>query len=108
MSTAAVSTDRPARYGKQLVSHLSRRVTGEWAEESATGSLDFNGSGRAELSCAEGVLNLRIETSPDNQERLEDVVGRHLVRFGARDELVVRWTRGDGSTGTEQRNDAPE
>ena len=25
--------------------------------------------------------------------QLEDVVGRHLVRFGERDELTVRWER---------------
>jgi hypothetical protein len=31
------------------------------------------------------------------------VVGRHLVRFGTRDELVVRWVRADGSPGSEQR-----
>jgi uncharacterized protein len=30
---------------------------------------------------------------------IEDVVGRHLVRFGERDELVVSWVRADGSPG---------
>ncbi|MDN3359090.1 DUF2218 domain-containing protein [Actinomadura sp. DC4] len=107
VSTASVRTDRPGRYGKQLVSHLSRRTTGEWAEESATGRIDFT-DGRADLSCGENTLQLRVETTPEHQERLESVVGRHLVRFGARDELVVRWTRADGTPGTEQRNEADE
>ena len=40
----------------------------------------------------------------DDADRLEDVVGRHLVRFGSRDELVVRWTRADGTPGTVQEN----
>ena len=26
-STARVATDRPARYGKQLASHMSRKIT---------------------------------------------------------------------------------
>ena len=29
----------------------------------------------------------------DDLSQLEDVVGRHLVRFGERDELTVRWER---------------
>jgi hypothetical protein len=35
---------------------------------------------------------------------LEDVVGRHLVRFGTKDELVVEWRRESGEPGTTQRN----
>ena len=31
---------------------------------------------------------------------MEDVVGRHLVRFGTRDELVVEWVREGGAFGT--------
>jgi hypothetical protein len=31
------------------------------------------------------------------------VVGRHLVRFGTRDELVVEWVREGGAAGTVQR-----
>ncbi|GLZ11714.1 hypothetical protein Acsp04_19490 [Actinomadura sp. NBRC 104425] len=107
VSTASVRTDRPGRYGKQLVSHLGRRATGEWDDESATGWIDFDGGGRVELSCGEGVLDLRLETAADGQARLEDVVGRHLVRFGTRDELLVEWTRGDGTRGTVQRSGTP-
>ncbi|GAA4147824.1 hypothetical protein GCM10022416_41500 [Actinomadura keratinilytica] len=107
VSTASVRTDRPARYGKQLVSHLGRRATGEWDDDSAAGRIDFDGGGRVEPSCGEGVLDLRLETAADGQARLEDVVGRHLVRFGARDGLLVEWTRGDGTRGTAQRGGTP-
>ena len=31
-SEALVVTDRPARYGKQLVAHLSRRNSGDWSD----------------------------------------------------------------------------
>jgi hypothetical protein len=75
-STAVVTTDRPGRYGKQLVAHLSRRAEGEWSDESATGWIDFGG-GRAVLASGAGVLNPRVHGAPEELARLEDVVGRH-------------------------------
>jgi hypothetical protein len=100
-SEALVATDRPARYGKQLVAHLGRRGGGEWSETEERGSITL-GIGRAELFCKADGLHLAIEAEPAELDRLEDVVGRHLVRFGTRDELHVRWTRADGTPGTEQ------
>jgi hypothetical protein len=104
-STAHVMTDRPGRYAKQLVAHMTRRVSGEWDDAAGTGWLQFD-AGRAALTAGEDALDLQVDGADLGQ--LEDVVGRHLVRFGARDELVVRWTRDDGAAGTEQRNDAAE
>jgi hypothetical protein len=101
-STAAVATDRPGRYAKQLVAHLSRRTSGEWNDEPGTGWIHFEAA-EAELRSGDGVLHLLVRTTPEQLDRFEDVVGRHLVRFGARDELVVQWARADGSPGTEQR-----
>ena len=48
-----------------------------------------------------------LDAEPDLQgtaglDRLEDVVGRHLVRFGTKDELVVQWQRSDGTSGSRQ------
>ena len=45
-STARVPTDRPARYGKQLTSHMSRKITTAWDEETGSGSLLFNRDGQ--------------------------------------------------------------
>lgn len=105
ISTATVQTDRPARYGKQLVSHMSRRGHGEWDGGLETGHLELRG-GRLELEATDGALVLRLAVPPgDDIARLEDVIGRHLVRFGTRDELVVAWHRGDGTDGTVQRNE---
>jgi uncharacterized protein len=102
-STAQVVTDRPGRYAKQLVSHLTRRATGEWSDEAGRGRIEFSeGAGRAELVAGDGVLELSVEGT--DLDRLEDVIGRHLVRFGSKDELIVNWQRGDGSPGTQQRN----
>lgn len=101
-SEARVSTDRPARYGKQLVAHMGRRNGGEWLTDPDRGSIVL-ANGRADLTCAPDALVLRVEGEDDALDQLEDVVGRHLVRFGTRDELVVSWIRADGERGTEQR-----
>jgi uncharacterized protein len=115
-SSAAVDTERASRYGKQLSSHLGRRIVTKWDERAETGVLQFDG-GRCDVLSTPGQLLLRIELEPTTDrtvlgERLgviEDVVGRHLVRFGARDELVLRWHRPDGSVGGQYAytDDAP-
>jgi hypothetical protein len=115
-STAAVDTERASRYGKQLASHLGRRIFTEWDDGAGTGLLQFDG-GRCEVRAIPGQLLLRIVLEPATDrtvvaarlDLIEDVVGRHLVRFGARDELVLRWHRPDGTAGGEYAysDDAP-
>ncbi|NLJ53998.1 MAG: DUF2218 domain-containing protein [Intrasporangiaceae bacterium] len=103
-SEAVVATDRAARYGKQLASHLGRKATAEWDEENGSGAIVFGEDrGHAELVVQEDGLLMRVYAAAGAEDNLEDVLGRHLVRFGSRDELVVSWTRADGSAGTEQR-----
>ncbi|MDH6579678.1 DUF2218 domain-containing protein [Kitasatospora sp. MAP5-34] len=103
-SEARVSTDRPARYGKQLAAHLGRKVEARWSEETGRGELTFK-AGSATLVAEPGVLLLAVEGAAENLAVLEDVVGRHLVRFGARDELVVEWHRDSGEPGLVHRNE---
>lgn len=100
-SRAEVATERPARYGKQLVNHLGRKQGGEWDETTSTGWVKLGG-GRLEASATDAALELSLVAPAEDLERLEDVVGRHLVRFGARDELVCAWTRADGQPGSRQ------
>ena len=103
-STAAVATERPGRYAKQLASHLGRKVPSAWDEESGEGSVEFP-TGRATLAAGDGVLLLAlVADDAENLDRLEGVVGRHLVKFGAKDELVCAWTRSDGTPGNEHRH----
>jgi len=102
-SEARVPTDRPHRYAKQLASHLSRRSRTSWDEDKGEGSIVFQG-GTGSLTATEGALLLSIEADEAGHlALLEDVVGRHLVRFGTRDELVVAWQRDNGEPGTTQR-----
>ena len=100
-STATVSIERPARYGKQLVNHLKRKSGGEWDAEAERGWINL-GDDRAEVVAAQEQLELAVEGPADHIERLEGVVGRHLVSFARTLEIVVQWHRSDDAEGTRQ------
>lgn len=82
-------TEAPARYASQLVSHLGRRVA--WVTEGPVSSASIAG-GTGVVEVGDGVLVLRAEAAdPETLQRVQDVLGRHLERFGRRNELVVTW-----------------
>lgn len=95
-SSAVVATDAAPRYSKQLLSHLGRKNTVEAIDGEPDG-------GRLVFAYGTGVVRpdgaaLVLEAAAENQEDLEhveDVLKRHLERFGARRELVVEWQRPD-------------
>ena len=106
IATASVSTERAARYGKQLVSHMGHKITGSWDEEAGSGYLLFDREGpvlgRFDVIASASDLRLELRTEPERADRLEFIVGIHLARFGARDSLAISWERTDGSEGTTQ------
>lgn len=89
-STARVTTEAPARYAKQLASHLGRKIEVENLPD---------GGYRLTLQSGEGVLipeegRLIMTATAADAETLaviQDVLGRHLERFGQRNELKVTW-----------------
>lgn len=105
-STAIVPTQRAARYGKQLVSHMGHKITGSWDEEAGSGYLLFDREGpvlgRFDVIASPSVLRLELRTTPERAAHLEHVSGIHLARFGARDGLTIAWRRSDGSAGSTQ------
>ena len=105
-STAIVPTQRAARYGKQLVSHMAHKITGSWDEETASGYLLFDREGpvlgRFDVIASPSDLRLELRTTPERAAHLEHVAGIHLARFGVRDGLTIAWERTDGSEGTTQ------
>lgn len=105
-STASVPTQRAARYGKQLVSHMAHKITGFWDEDAGSGYLLFDREGpvlgRFDVIASPSDLRLELRTTPERAAHLEHVAGIHLARFGARDGLTIAWRRSDGSAGSTQ------
>ena len=88
-ASAVVATGAAARYAKQLASHLGRKA--EVREEDGGTRLLLAG-GDCLLTATDEALVLEAH-APDQEalDRVTDVVGRHLERFGQRHELVVVW-----------------
>ena len=105
-STASVPTQRAARYGKQLVSHMAHKITGFWDEDAGSGYLLFDREGpilgRVDVTASPSALTLELRTTPERADRIEHVTGIHLARFGARDGQAIAWERTDGSEGSVQ------
>ena len=96
-SRADVVTDAPARYAKQLISHLGRKLafTGDGVTAPATAVI---GTATAGIVVGEGVLTL--QAAGDDEEsvaRVEHVLGSHLERFAQREALTVQWVRDAGA-----------
>jgi uncharacterized protein len=99
-STAVVPTDAAARYAKQLLAHLGRKAGVEPVDGEPDG-------GRLTLSAGTGIVRPRADhlvmeaLAPDADSLgvVEDVLARHLERFGARRELTVTWQRNTPAEG---------
>ena len=77
-SVANVTTDRPERYLKQLVSHLGREVDAEQSEDGHSGALIFS-SGNCALNAEPGMLRLTARAQDDERlAAVETVVARGI------------------------------
>ena len=97
-STAVVATDAPARYAKQLLSHLGHKAAAVEDVEGMphAGRLVF-AYGAGVVRPEDGKLVLEaVAADAESLARVEDVLARHLVRFGQRAELTVSWHRATG------------
>jgi uncharacterized protein len=86
---ADVATDAPARYAKQLVAHLGRRI--EFTTDGSASTAELAG-GTGSIIVGDGMITLLAE-APDAESlaRVQHVLGSHLERFGQRNELTVAW-----------------
>ncbi|MGZ4505699.1 MAG: DUF2218 domain-containing protein [Blastococcus sp.] len=86
---ADVRTDAPERYAKQLVAHLGHKLEFTTVGNTSTATI---GAGLGSVEVGDGVLVLHA-AGPDTEAlaRVKDVLGRHLERFGTRQELAVVW-----------------
>jgi hypothetical protein len=92
-SIAAVPTEAAERYAKQLLAHLGRKTTVEPVDGvPEAGRLVFAyGTGTVRPEAGRLVLEA-MAPDAESLARVQDVLGRHLERFGARRELVVHWS----------------
>jgi catechol 2,3-dioxygenase len=90
-SHAAVATAKPSPYLLQLAKHFRHKLDVSFDDREAVIRFAF---GRAELRTAgEDELSIEaIAATAEDLRRVEQVVGRHLERFGARDSLSVSWS----------------
>ena len=89
-ATSRVATDRGERYRKQLASHFGNKV--EVAEEPSGTVLKWGFSGTTTLTVEDDALVMRADAEDgETLDRVKDVTGRHLERFGEKDSLVVTW-----------------
>ena len=93
ISVATVPTERAARYGKQLVSHMAHKITGAWDEADGYLLFDREGPvlGRFDVTASPSDLRLELRTEPERADR-----------------LAISWERTDGSDGTTQGPLTPE
>ena len=112
ISVATVPTERAARYGKQLVSHMAHKVTGAWDEETASGYLLFDREGpilgRFDVIASASDLRLELRTEPERAEARQVDADDEFEAIGARDSLAISWERTDGSEGSTQGPLTPE
>jgi uncharacterized protein len=88
-SRAAVATDKPVPYMRQLCKHFGHKVDAAFGDDSGYIQFEF---GRCELQAREGELDLTVSAADEeSRERMRQVVGSHLERFGRRDALTVAW-----------------
>ncbi|MBX3099950.1 MAG: DUF2218 domain-containing protein [Salinibacterium sp.] len=90
-SRADVVTERPGRWAKQLVSHLSNKVSHEKTERGDELAIG-DGLGVVIVESGSIVLEAHADSAED-LARVEDVLGRHLERFAEKDGLKVTWSR---------------
>lgn len=86
---ADVVTTNPERYAKQLLEHLGHRLA---VEPVAGGQrLVFDVGSCDVLSGGPDLILQATAVDAPGLDRVTDVIGRHLERFGQRAELVVSW-----------------
>lgn len=89
VSRAEIATDSAARYAKQLVSHLGHKL--EFTTIGDASTMQLSG-GTGTVVAREGELVL-LAKAPDAESlaEIQDVLARHLERFGQREGLKVLW-----------------
>ncbi len=88
-SHAQVATDASARYAKQLASHFGHKIIVETTEDGY--ALTFQSFSAVLVPKADHLLLTATAADAEALTNAQNVLGSHLERFGARNELSVQW-----------------
>jgi caffeoyl-CoA O-methyltransferase len=91
ISMAQVATPRPGRYIKQLVAHLGHKAATELSVDGRA-TIAFRAGDCVLLPAGDQIDVFVAAKDLDGLTAMQDVVARHLLRFAAREELVVGWS----------------
>ncbi len=91
-ASARLDTDRPQRYLKQLVSHLGNRLETSSADEDHASVVMQNGSHCELVAATTGISMVATATDAEALASVEDVVGRHLLRFTGDEAMTTDWS----------------
>lgn len=89
-STAEVSIENPARWRKQLVSHLGHKI--ETQSLSTSSVFNFHGGFGVAQDTETGLILGAEAAAPETITVIKDVLGRHLERFAHKLGTTVSWT----------------
>lgn len=88
-SRSTLATPNASRYLQQLCKHFEHKLPVSY--DASTGSIAFASGVCALTADADALTMVVTPTSPDTLAQVQDVVARHLVRFGFREDLTVVW-----------------
>lgn len=90
-SDARVPTAHASRYLQQLCKHWSHKFPATTFDV-AHGVVPF-GAATCTFDADASALRIRVEASPEDIGRMEEVVSKHLERFAFRETLDIGWSR---------------
>lgn len=89
IATAHVATPKASRYLKALCNHFDRKVNARYDDTSGQVQFPF---GECTLQVVDDALHLQVIAESETMlTRVKHVVADHLVRFAAKEELIVDW-----------------
>ncbi|WP_323181164.1 DUF2218 domain-containing protein [Streptomyces virginiae] len=91
LATARVATTRPARYVKQLVSHMGHKVTTSLAPD-GRGVIRLTAGTCSLTPTPDQLVLTATAVDAESLAQVQDVITRHLVRFATQEELTVEWS----------------
>ena len=87
---AQIETPKSSRYLQALCGHFSRKTAADYDAHRGKVTFDF---GHCDLQAEPDTLVLRAEADSEaDLERVKQVIGSHLERFAAKDDLKVQWS----------------